>query len=289
MKKEIALRKIMSDFNSWEKGLFSVVGVPGGPLSTDTTHWYRRDEYPKLNKDSPYSDTDITYVWNRYGFRSDEFDDDGRGSIMVFGCSYTLGIGCPIEHTWPHILKNKLNPKLKVYNISMAAASSDFISRALYKTVDILRPTAIFILWPRHPAREIPFKGQYIPFKITTLEQVEFRGNNKKLFGAYNPLFADYSFFMYHQRKNEILVKSICAEKNIPIQWLTVSVEEDLDNPNFFQLISNVENFNNDKAAIRRIGYQFNFPLARDNYHLGKEGNEYIANLFYERYKSYLD
>lgn len=274
----------MTNFNSWEKGLFSVVGLPGGPESTDTTYWYRRDENPKINKNSPYGDTDITYVWNRHGFRSDEFNVDDREAILVLGCSLTIGIGCPLEHTWPQILKNKIDPHLKVYNISMGAASSDFVSRALYKTIDALKPKAVFILWPSHSARELAFKGRYLPYKVTALDSNEYQTNSKKFFNLFTPLLSDYSYFIYQQRKNEILAESICNERKIPISHITASIEEDLSKPNFLQIVSNLENFNNEKAGIRRIGYQFDFPLARDNFHFGREANEYVADILYQKY-----
>jgi hypothetical protein len=89
---------LTSNFNNWDKGIFSVVNVPGGPEHTKTSYWYRRDA-PGVNPDSIYSDTDITYQWNTHGFRSDEFVDDGRDSIIAVGDSCTIGLGCPVEHT----------------------------------------------------------------------------------------------------------------------------------------------------------------------------------------------
>ena len=42
---------LTSNFNNWDKGIFSVVNVPGGPEHTETSYWYRRDA-PGINTDS---------------------------------------------------------------------------------------------------------------------------------------------------------------------------------------------------------------------------------------------
>ena len=50
----------------------------------------------------------ITYKINSHGFRSEEFTI-GSDCIVVRGCSYSCGIGRPVETIWPSIVaKNKL-------------------------------------------------------------------------------------------------------------------------------------------------------------------------------------
>ena len=48
-------------------------------------------------------DTDtISYVYNSFGFRDEEFD--GRVNGIALGCSQTEGIGLPEFYTWPRVL-----------------------------------------------------------------------------------------------------------------------------------------------------------------------------------------
>ena len=52
---------------------------------------------------------EITYKFNSFAFRCNEFTSDP--SILFLGCSHTVGVGLPIEHTWPTIVANNLNLK----------------------------------------------------------------------------------------------------------------------------------------------------------------------------------
>jgi hypothetical protein len=54
-----------------------------------------------LNDNQP-----IYYKYNSYGYRSEEFKDQ---SVLVLGCSQTLGVGLPLEYTWPFLLSKKTN------------------------------------------------------------------------------------------------------------------------------------------------------------------------------------
>ena len=105
---------IESNFASWDKGIFSVINRPGGPTSDDVNqpkYFYRRDnletDYP--NRFQEYGPEDITYKFNKYGFRSDEFEDDGRDNILSVGDSFTMCIGVPIEHSWSYMLSKKFD------------------------------------------------------------------------------------------------------------------------------------------------------------------------------------
>lgn len=265
----------MTTFDSWNKGLFSVVGVPGGPTSLETCYWFRRDS-PEKNTNSIYSDTDITYTWNSYGFRSDEFVDDGRDCIITLGCSYTIGLGVPVQYTWPNLLRNKINPNIKIYNMSLAASSSDYIVRSLYKTIETLKPKAVFVLWPRFSSREVAFNKTLIPFKETSLMSKS--KNDWNILGIFRAVLTDPSFYMYHHIKNKAFAKSIC--KSNSVEYYDLSLVDDIEKI----INNNVKNPFTDYLKI--IGHENNFPFARDNSHFGAEWNNYIADIYYNKYQS---
>lgn len=272
----------MTKFNSWDKGLFSVVGVPGGPTSLESSHWYRRDA-PGKNPNSIYSDTDITYTWNSHGFRSDEFVDDGRDCIIALGCSYTTGLGVPVDHTWPNLLRDKIDPNMKIYNMSLAATSGDYIVRALYKTIEILKPKAVFVLWPGFASREVAFRKKLIPFKKSAL--MSDAKNDGNMLGVFQTVLTDTSFFMYHHAKNKAFAESICTSNNAKYYDLSLVNEDDIKD-GIEKLISNINLENPSAEDLKLIGYENKFPFARDKAHFGLEWNNYIADMYYKEYQS---
>ncbi len=269
---------LTSDFKNWDKGIFSVVGVPGGPENTDTSYWYRRDR-PRLNNTSIYSDTDITYKWNTHGFRSDEFVDDGQDSIIAIGDSCAIGIGCPVEHTWPSILREKF-PNTKLYNLGLAAASSDYVVRAIAKTIDVLCPRAVFVQWPTLSSREIAFRRRYLPYRIFLETYDGSNLNNVKGLEQAANLFNDNSYIKYQFDKNRTMLQEICKSRKIPLQEINLCKNEDLES---FDVYTYERDFD-PRRLDNSLGHEFGFPRARDKLHFGHEWNAYFADLLYSQY-----
>lgn len=90
----------------------------------------------------PYN---ITYEYNSKGFRGPEWPDDLHNAIWCVGDSFTAGIGCPLEHTWPYVLEKKIG--IKTINISMDGASNDFIANMSTEISSNIRPIAIIHQW----------------------------------------------------------------------------------------------------------------------------------------------
>jgi hypothetical protein len=271
---------LTSDFNNWDKGIFSVVGVPGGPENTKTSYWYRRD-CPGLNTNSIYSDTDITYRWNTHGFRSDEFVDDGQDSIMVVGDSCTIGIGCPFEHTWPSILREKF-PNTKLYNLGLAAASSDYVVRAIAKTIDVLCPRAVFVQWPMYSSREMSIRRRCLPYRIY-LENYDGGISISKRMEQAADIFNDNSYIKYQFDKNLIMIREICKNRKIPLQEINLCKNEDLESFDVYAYERDFDPRRLDNVS-NSLGHEFGFPRARDKIHFGHEWNAYFADLLYSQY-----
>lgn len=85
----------------------------------------------------PYS---ITYKYNSRGFRDTEWPADLTTPIWCIGDSFTAGIGCPLEHTWPYILGNTIN-------VSMDGASNQWISRKAVRVLEEIQPQVMVIQW----------------------------------------------------------------------------------------------------------------------------------------------
>jgi len=96
-------------------------------------------------KSYPYP---IEYNYNSRGFRDSEwpnFRSDFEKSIWCVGDSFTVGIGSPIEHTWPYLLQQATSQR--TINVSMDGASNNWISRKVVRILEEIRPDIIVIHW----------------------------------------------------------------------------------------------------------------------------------------------
>lgn len=100
-------------------------------------------------RDYPYT---VIYEYNSRGFRDREWPDNLTDSIWCLGDSFTVGIGCPIEHTWPSVLEYKSNKR--TISISMDGASNNWIARQAIAVLEEIRPTYMVIMWSYLHRRE---------------------------------------------------------------------------------------------------------------------------------------
>lgn len=71
-----------------------------------------------------YRDKNITYVYNKNGFRCKEFANlDWENSIVVMGCSQTLGTGNAVEDTIPAMLEQIID--MPVINLGISGSAID--------------------------------------------------------------------------------------------------------------------------------------------------------------------
>ena len=81
----------------------------------------------------------FTYKFNSEGFRSREFLNEP--AIAFFGCSFTLGVGLPLETSWPYIVSSRLN--LACYNLAIAGSSNDTAFRMAYSRLETIKPKMV--------------------------------------------------------------------------------------------------------------------------------------------------
>jgi hypothetical protein len=97
----------------------------------------------------------ITYQYNSRGFRDAEWPDTVdklKNAIWCVGDSFTVGLGSPIEHTWPYVLQQTLQKR--TINISMDGASNNCIARKVLKILTQIQPELIVIHWSYLHRRE---------------------------------------------------------------------------------------------------------------------------------------
>ena len=88
----------------------------------------------------------IQYRYNNYGFRSDDDFNNTDEGIVCLGCSFTEGIGLPIELNWGYLLAKQLG--LKHYNLGQGALGLDSAFRLLLGYKDKLKFKNVFLLVP---------------------------------------------------------------------------------------------------------------------------------------------
>jgi len=141
--------------DTWNKELFKSKLYP----PNTTVEWIDTDK-----PENAVNNKQINYTFNEYGFRSDSFEDRGDINILVCGCSHTVGVGVDQNDNWANVLKQKLqkatDKKIVVWNLATSGASCDYVVRTVYKTLDILQPDYVCVLWPPRERLELPSLGK---------------------------------------------------------------------------------------------------------------------------------
>jgi len=116
-----------------------------------------------LDTDTPENaqfQRDITYTFNECGFRADSLYNEPDFRIVTCGCSMTVGIGVSDNEAWPALLKEKVQAftgqTASNWNLATSGASSDYVTRTLYKVDTCLYPDLVFVYWPPVTRLELP-------------------------------------------------------------------------------------------------------------------------------------
>ena len=158
-----------------------------------------------LNND--WIDAEITYQINSEGFRTPEFDPSKK-RFMALGCSFTKGIGLPIDVVWPTLLSNDLG--IEVDNLAEQGASNGLIFRIAQHWIPILKPQFVVV-------------QQTL---ATRFEILDARGHGRVSTASQNtelmsPIWwaSDFNGLIDADR-NELAIRYICSELNIPLYFL---------------------------------------------------------------------
>lgn len=206
------------------------------------------------NDSKDHLENSITYSFNEYGYRSDSFQniDNSAFNILVCGASSTVGIGVPVEKTWPQLLKGKFKNS-RIFNLAVQGASGDFVTRTVFQTIEIIKPDIVSIFWPDASRFEV--------IKNHTIKQFGVWYND------YPAIFADDDYQNHNLRKNIEFVKALCACNN---SHFTSIIEND-----FLDSMKTHELYNSRTE---------NELLARDGIHIGPWLHQLISERMYEQY-----
>jgi hypothetical protein len=127
-------------------------------VPTDTYERFQKNL--KIMPDSwIWRNTPITYTCNAQGYRCPEWNNiDWSQSILVFGCSFTFGIGIDDKMTFPYLLQERTG--ISTINLGAVAASPmvQWANSSLL-VKEKIKPRAVIYNWPP-PNRSTRFLGK---------------------------------------------------------------------------------------------------------------------------------
>jgi hypothetical protein len=95
----------------------------------------------------------ISYEYNSRGFRDAEWPTrDLDQCIWCVGDSFTVGLGSPVEHTWPWLLQQQQGRR--TVNVSLDGASNTWIARRATAILEHIQPAIMIIQWSYTNRRE---------------------------------------------------------------------------------------------------------------------------------------
>lgn len=103
-------------------------------------------------KNYPYQ---VEYQYNSRGFRDQEWPenfDQLQDAVWCIGDSFTVGVGSPIENTWPRVVAKTLNAR--IINVSMDGSSNEWIARRTVDIFNAIKPNRIIVMWSYFHRRE---------------------------------------------------------------------------------------------------------------------------------------
>lgn len=95
----------------------------------------------------------VEYKYNSRGFRDSEWPDDLESAVWCVGDSFTVGLGCPVEHTWPYLLQNTTGRR--TINVSMDGASNLWIARVAEDILSAIPNATVIVHWSYMHRREM--------------------------------------------------------------------------------------------------------------------------------------
>lgn len=161
----------------------------------------------------------ITYCYNTFGFRADEFDDRPAG--IALGCSFTEGVGLPLGATWPAQLSSMLNQH--IWNLGVSGGALDTCYNLLEYYIDALKPKFVVICAP--PVNRFEFFQNETPIRVM--------GANVVLPALYESFFKEWFVTernsQTNYRKNILAMQQLCSQHSVPFYHLSVDNDFALD------------------------------------------------------------
>lgn len=109
-----------------------------------------------------FTDVDISYEWNKFGYR---YQEPKKKRVIAFiGCGLTIGLGLPVEESYPYIISKELG----IPYVNFSEALFDEYIDILEKMSEYYEYEAIFLCEAKYVTRaQAPFKLYVNDFSFT--------------------------------------------------------------------------------------------------------------------------
>jgi hypothetical protein len=230
------------------------------------------DRYTPILKNglpNDFKHGDVKYQFNSNGFRCDEFNTPSDLPIVFLGCSYTEGVGLPIEKTWGYLLTEKIrihtNKQIPFWSLAQGGKGIDNQVRLLSSFVQDHPTKFIFVLLPPPGRREFCFESNTFQYWIPN---PTIHVNHLK--DVTGKLFSDPYYIENEDRKSFLILDLI--RKNQQAQVITSSWGCYPTPPIF-----------NEFPEIKYIQWKIvtSPDFARDNQHPGVKYHRALAEYFW--------
>jgi hypothetical protein len=255
-----------------------VGSIPAGPgPSGATLSWYgtdNRENFKLWDGQGAYGERDISYRFNRQGYRCSEFSELADTRIVSIGCSCTFGIGLEQSELFHELFAERLRQakgrSVANWNLAGPDKSTDYIARLLHLAVPILDPHIVLILFPPMDRREcMTADGRLLDFGLDLKRDP--RSTHpviaemfERLTDLASPLDDELDFFRGYRSVSQLLRKRI---------WLFGFVHA----PSECSVTTHLD-------PCRLAGELTELDLARDHIHPGRESHARLSEMFWERF-----
>ena len=243
-------------------------------LRNQSLSWSGADEPKAFHRyqPNPYTEDSITYKYNEYGFRCDNFTPSDYGLVFL-GCSFTEGIGLPIEETFSHLIytkiKKMIGKEFPYWNLGLGGCGLDAITRCYYNFYKKINPQVVIALFPSYR----------IEYYTNSWGTALINYDPGEIF-LKNPFLLDKHVMEYNTEKNLVMLDLLLEQNKTLLIWDTwdTAAFEDVD-------ISKLDNFKNYANVWKTASINSrNSPRARDGMHPGKKTHEEFAKNILNKY-----
>ena len=178
---------------------------------------YKDDQNRKKLEKLGWIDNKFRYKFNSNGFRCNEFTT--RNSIVFLGCSFTLGIGLPVDNTFASILSTRLG--LDCYNLSMGGGSCDTAFRMARYWIHFIKPKIVISMATFKERYEIKIKDNFLNRGAWVSDQPD---NNFVKWAS------EEDNMILNKQKNLLAIECICLHEKV--KFINLGIHKDFINYN---------------------------------------------------------
>lgn len=163
---------------------------------------------PGIVQDRDFTDVEIAYEWNKFGYR---YKEPNKKKVIAFiGCGAVTGVGLPLEETYPYIVAEQMNMPYVTFTEHLFDEFLEVLVNMshIYEYDTIFLCESMFITRTQYPYRfiqnKIPFSDKKIYMQMLVESQANLMLTVDKALGA---IFPKTNIYMYeHPRANTKLL-----------------------------------------------------------------------------------